>query len=60
MKSKIYLICGKICSGKSTYSQKLRDEHKAVILSVDEITLVLFIFYTELTNPIIIFIIYYN
>ena len=40
--AKVYMTCGKICSGKSTYSQKLRKEHKAVILSVDEITLALF------------------
>ena len=40
--SKIFLMCGKICSGKSTYAQKLRAERKAVILSVDEITLALF------------------
>ncbi|MBR4223349.1 MAG: ATP-binding protein [Oscillospiraceae bacterium] len=40
--AKVYIMCGKICSGKSTYSRKLRDEHRAVILSVDEITLALF------------------
>ena len=40
--AKIFLICGKICSGKSTYSEKLRKEHGAVLLSVDEITLNLF------------------
>lgn len=39
---KVYLMCGKICSGKSTYAQKLRREHKAAVLSVDEITLALF------------------
>ena len=31
----------KICSGKSTYSQQLRKDKKAVILSVDDITLTL-------------------
>ncbi|MBQ9484194.1 MAG: ATP-binding protein [Ruminiclostridium sp.] len=36
------MTCGKICSGKSTYARKLRDEYKAVILSVDEITLAVF------------------
>lgn len=36
------MTCGKICSGKSTYSEKLRKEYKAVVLSVDEITLALF------------------
>ena len=39
---KVIMTCGKICSGKSTYAQKLRLEYKAVILSVDEITLALF------------------
>lgn len=39
--AKVYLMCGKICSGKSTYSQILRQSKKAVVLSVDEITLVL-------------------
>lgn len=39
--AKVYILCGKICSGKSTYSQKLRKEKKAVILSVDDITLTL-------------------
>lgn len=38
----IYLMCGRICSGKSTHSQSLRKEKKAVVLSVDEITLALF------------------
>lgn len=38
----VYLMCGKICSGKSTFSQMLRQKHRAVILSVDEITLALF------------------
>ncbi|HBI51921.1 MAG TPA: hypothetical protein DDX72_03970 [Ruminococcaceae bacterium] len=35
------MTCGKICSGKSTLAQKLRLEYKAVILSVDDITLAL-------------------
>lgn len=39
---KVICICGKICCGKSTYAQKLRIENKAVILSIDEITLSLF------------------
>ena len=42
MAPKVYLMCGKICSGKSTHAQELRKEHKAVVLSVDEITLALF------------------
>ena len=40
--AKVIMTCGRICSGKSTYAKKLRDEYKAVILSVDEITLALF------------------
>lgn len=39
---KVHLMCGKICSGKSTFAQNLRKETKGVILSVDEITLALF------------------
>lgn len=40
--AKVFLICGKICCGKSTYGEKLRKEYKAVLLSIDEITLSLF------------------
>lgn len=40
--AKVYLICGKICSGKSTYAEQLRVQHNAVLLSTDEITLALF------------------
>ena len=40
--SKVFLICGKICSGKRTYTKKLIQREKAVNLSVDEITLALF------------------
>ncbi len=36
--AKVYLICGKICSGKSYYSKKLQKEHGGVILSPDEAT----------------------
>ncbi len=39
---KAILICGKICSGKSAYAERLRTETKAVLLSVDEIMLELF------------------
>lgn len=35
--AKVFLICGKICSGKTFYSQKLRRTHRAVLLSCDEI-----------------------
>ncbi len=38
----VYLICGKICSGKTTYSRMLAKAKKAVILSTDDITLALF------------------
>ena len=40
--SKVYLICGKICSGKTTYAKKLCKEKGAILLSVDEIMLSLF------------------
>lgn len=40
--AKVILICGKICSGKSTYAEQLRVQHNAVVLSTDEITLALF------------------
>lgn len=36
--SKIYLICGKICSGKSYYAARLAREKNAVILSCDELS----------------------
>ena len=40
--AKVYLICGKICCGKTTYAEKLCAENNAILLSVDEITLALF------------------
>lgn len=40
--SKVYIICGKICSGKTTYAKKLCKENNAILLSVDEIMLSLF------------------
>lgn len=40
--AKVILICGKLCSGKSTYAAQLRKENGGVILSVDEIMLALF------------------
>ena len=40
--AKVILICGKLCSGKSTYAEKLRAESPAVLLSIDEIMLALF------------------
>ena len=40
--AKVYMMCGRICSGKSTHARELMERHHAVILSVDEITLALF------------------
>lgn len=40
--AKVILICGKICSGKSTYAGQIRVCNHAVLLSADEITLALF------------------
>jgi len=40
--AKVILICGKICSGKSTYAEQMRVQNHAVLLSTDEITLALF------------------
>ena len=34
MLAKVIMTCGRICSGKSTYAQKLTNQHKAVVLSV--------------------------
>ena len=35
-------ICGKICSGKTYYSNQIKEKEKAVILSCDELTKALF------------------
>ena len=40
--AKVFLICGKICSGKTTFARKLAEEQNAVILSCDEVTWELF------------------
>lgn len=40
--AKVYLICGRICCGKSTYAKRLQAEKNAVVLSVDEIMLAIF------------------
>ena len=40
--AKVFLICGKICSGKSHYAAGLRERENAVILSCDELTFALF------------------
>ncbi len=38
----VFLICGKLCSGKTTYAHKLAAEQGAVLLSVDEVMLSIF------------------
>lgn len=40
--AKVILICGKICSGKSTYAEQLCKNNHTILLSVDEIMLSLF------------------
>ena len=40
--AKVFMMCGRICSGKSTYAQKLKQQYNTAVLSVDEITLALF------------------
>ncbi len=40
--AKVIMVCGKICSGKSTYAERLRRENNAVLLSIDEIMLAMF------------------
>lgn len=40
--ARVILLCGRICSGKSTYARRLCAETGAVALSVDEIMLALF------------------
>ena len=39
---KVMMMCGRLCSGKSTCAEKLQKENRAVILSIDEIMLALF------------------
>ena len=36
--SKVILICGKICSGKTYYANIIKEKENAVILSTDEVT----------------------
>lgn len=36
-KSKVIFVCGTICSDKTTYSERLKEERNAVIMSCDEI-----------------------
>ncbi len=40
--TKVILLCGKVCSGKSTYANQIKMNHNAVILSCDELMLELF------------------
>lgn len=40
--NKVILICGKMCSGKTTYSRSLIKKYPAVLLSQDEITTIFF------------------
>lgn len=40
--SKIIAICGKICSGKTFYANQIKKKEKAIILSCDEVTSILF------------------
>lgn len=40
--AKVILICGKICSGKTTYAGELKKKEGAVVLSSDELMLSLF------------------
>ena len=40
--AKVYMMCAPVCCGKTTAAAKLRKEKKAVVLSVDDITLALF------------------
>ncbi|MCI6277285.1 MAG: ATP-binding protein [Clostridium sp.] len=38
----IYMLCGKVGSGKSTYAQNLKSDRNTFVLSYDELMLVLF------------------
>jgi predicted kinase len=40
--AKVIMLCGKICSGKSTYAQELKNKINAVVLSPDDLMLTLF------------------
>ncbi len=40
--NKVILICGKMCSGKTTYAKSLIKQRPAVLLSQDEITTIFF------------------
>nr|WP_233711606.1 ATP-binding protein [Lederbergia citrisecunda] len=36
------MICGKVCSGKSTYTKKVKEKYNAVVLSCDDLMLTLY------------------
>lgn len=40
--AKVYLLCGKIASGKTVYAQEIQHSQNAVLLSVDDLMLKLF------------------
>ena len=40
--SKVFIMCGKLCSGKSTYAKRIRKAQNAVVLSIDEVMLSVF------------------
>ena len=40
--AQVILLCGRICSGNTTYARHLREEMNAVVLSCDELMLTLF------------------
>lgn len=40
--AKIIMLCGKVCSGKTTYAKKLKKEYHAAALSCDDFMLRLF------------------
>ncbi len=40
--AKIILLCGKVCSGKSTYANEIKKKNDAVVLSCDDLMLALF------------------
>ena len=42
VKAKVYVLCGKIASGKTTYAESLRQSENAVVLSCDELMLSVF------------------
>lgn len=40
--ARIIAICGKLCSGKTYYANRIKEAEQAVILSCDELTMALF------------------